>query len=262
MLQQKLTDRLLTNATVSTIAEKNFIAKLRSEAGVAYVTKMTQMLQDLDNSKAEMDKYKKLQHRGRPNGVELNVQVLGNSSWDIDKNKMEKLIIPPILQKCIDDFSGFYVKDRSMYKLDFAFGLVYKHNNLQGSITYALNDNANFFTTKKIEPTSSLIQYLILRFLENHEKLSIKQLTQLLGHSSEEIIAFEANHLIFHPGFNKTRDKKIGMILTDAEKDIAPESNVWLNKEFKPSNLKPSTLPMKMKRIVRIFYNLGNKPKC
>ena len=54
---------------------------------------------------------------------------------------------------------------------------------------------------------------MILCLLEEHGKLKIKQITQLLGHTSDDVIAFEANHLIFHPGFNKTRDKNIGFIL-------------------------------------------------
>lgn len=85
---------------------------------------MSAMLQDLDTSKVEMDKYKKEKHRGKPNGIELNVQILGNSTWDIDKSKLEKFTVPRIIQACMEDFSKFYIKDRSMYKLDFAFGLV------------------------------------------------------------------------------------------------------------------------------------------
>jgi hypothetical protein len=105
---------------------------------------------------------------------------------------------------------------------------------------------------KKIEPTSSLVQYLILLFLELHQKLTIKNLTQLIGHSSDEIIAFEATHLIFHPQFNKTRDRNLGLILSDVadKKEISSENYIWLNKGFKPTSLKPNTLPMKMKRIV------------
>jgi hypothetical protein len=37
---------------------------------------------------------------------------------------------------------------------------------------------------------------------------------------------------------------------TDYKKDLTPENFVWLNKGFKPSSLKPTTYPMKMKRTV------------
>ncbi len=88
------------------------------------MTKMTTMLGDLDSSKGDMDKFKKLNHRGRPNGVEMAVQILGNNAWDIDKSKVEKLELPLIFKKCIGDFSNFFTKDKNMYKLEFALGLV------------------------------------------------------------------------------------------------------------------------------------------
>jgi predicted MPP superfamily phosphohydrolase len=121
-----LTERLLSSASVDIIAEKEFIAKLKAEAGVAYVTKMTAMLQDLDTSKAEMDKYKRMTHKGRPAAIELTVQVLGSSSWEIDKSKLENINVPNAIKFCMNDFIKFYTDNRSMYKLDFAFGLVYK----------------------------------------------------------------------------------------------------------------------------------------
>jgi hypothetical protein len=121
----KLTDRLISNSTVSIVAEKNFIAKQKAEAGVAYVTKMSAMIQDLDNSKKELDKFRMgAQHRGKPFGIEMNVTILGNSSWDIDKSKTEKLMIPNIFDKLIEDYTSFYLRDRSMYRLNFVLGLV------------------------------------------------------------------------------------------------------------------------------------------
>jgi len=82
------------------------------------------MLQDLDTSKAEMEKYKRLNHRGRPNNIEMDVRILGACSWDIEKTKLEKIAYPKSIGVCIEDFKSFYTRDRSMYKLDFAFGLV------------------------------------------------------------------------------------------------------------------------------------------
>jgi len=240
----KLTDRLLSNATISIIAERNFVAKLKAEAGISFVTKMTAMLQDLENSKGEVEKYRARNHRGKPFGVEMIVQILGNSSWDIDKSKTEKIQgVPNVIYGCMTDFSDFYTKDRTMYKLEFAFGL--------GSINFKILDAAGF-TTKNIEPTTSLIQYLILTLLETHGTLTVKDVTSLLGYSSEEIIAYEANNLIFNPSINRTRDRNIGFITTNAEekKDIAPQHTITLNKNFKPTNLKPNTVPMKIKRII------------
>lgn len=94
------------------------------EQGIAYVSRMSSMLGDLESSKKDMEKYRQQSHRGKPNGIELNVQIL-NNCWDIDKNKLEKLTVSPFIQSCMDDFNSFYINDRSnMYKLDFVFGLV------------------------------------------------------------------------------------------------------------------------------------------
>ena len=71
-----------------------------------------------------MEIYRQQSHKGRPNGIELNVLIL-NNCWDIDKNKMEKLIyIPNSIKYCMEDFTQFYLKDRTMYKLEYVFGLV------------------------------------------------------------------------------------------------------------------------------------------
>jgi len=83
------------------IAEKNIIAKLKAEAGVAYVNKMTSMIQDLDSSKSEMDLFKQEKHKGSPGGIILSIQVLQNGAWDIDKSKFEKVEIPKFFNKML-----------------------------------------------------------------------------------------------------------------------------------------------------------------
>ena len=111
---------------MNAIAEETLIAKLKAEAGVAFVTKMTAMIQDLKNSKTEIDVFKSKGHRGRPfGGVEIVVQVLSNSSWEIDKIKFEKISsIPKVLGACMEEFNNFYTERRKMHRLDWVFGLV------------------------------------------------------------------------------------------------------------------------------------------
>jgi hypothetical protein len=60
---KKLSDRLINEKTQSIPAEKMLISKLKAEAGVTYVDKMTRMLQDLDTSKQENENYRNLKHR-------------------------------------------------------------------------------------------------------------------------------------------------------------------------------------------------------
>ncbi len=116
---------------------------------------------------------------------------------------------------------------------------------------------------KKLEPQSTLIQFLSLLQLEKHEKLKVKEICQLILHSNEDYVANEINYLIFHPSWNRTKDPKIGIILSDAEgtKSLTPENYVWLNKGFRPSNIRPSTLPIKVIRPVNFhvkFNYLGH----
>ena len=84
---------------------------------------MTSMLQDLDSSKTEMDLYRGSSSKGAPEGIPFNVQVLQNA-WDIEKSKFDKFLIPVILQKCLDNFNGFYIGRHKNHKLSWALGLV------------------------------------------------------------------------------------------------------------------------------------------
>jgi len=110
-----------------------------------------------------------------------------------------------------------------------------------------------FFTsTKVITPTSSLIQFLILLNLEKYERMSIQKLSEIIGHSQANYVANEANFLIYNPGFNPNKSGTVGLILTNAaeKKDLEPGDEIWLNKDFNPSNSKPTTVTTTMRRVV------------
>ena len=122
-----MSDRLITGTSISIIAEKNLISKFKAEAGVAFVTKMTSMIQDLETSRSEMDSFRLQSHKGRPvNGIDMNVMVLGNSNWDIDKVKFEKIFITPSMEKSVSIFNQFYTNKRGMHRLEWAYGMVRK----------------------------------------------------------------------------------------------------------------------------------------
>ena len=84
---------------------------------------MTSMLQDLDSSKLEMELYRKTKSKGTPLGISLNIQVLQNS-WDIDKRKFDRIIIPNFLQGCLNDFNSFYTERHKNHVLTWVYGLV------------------------------------------------------------------------------------------------------------------------------------------
>jgi len=110
-----------------------------------------------------------------------------------------------------------------------------------------------------MEPTSSLLQFIILLLLEQYEKLTISKISEILGHSNKDYIAFETNYLIYHPVFNKNKDSKAGVILSNApeKKDLNPDNEIWLNKDFNPNNNKPNTIPTmsRIKSTVKIIHN-------
>lgn len=108
-----------------------------------------------------------------------------------------------------------------------------------------------------MEPTSSFIQFLIISILEKYDKLTIKKISEILGHSNSEYIAFEANYLIYHPVFNKTKDPKVGLIISNApdKRDLKIDDEVWLNQDFNPSNNKPNTIPTILRLKTMVSWN-------
>lgn len=101
-----------------------------------------------------------------------------------------------------------------------------------------------FTTTKALAPISSLTQFLLMLILEKKERLTIQKITEILGHSQASYIANEANFLLYNPGFNPNKSGTAGFILTNApeKKDLEPEDEIWLNKDFNPNNAKPVTV--------------------
>lgn len=75
----------------------------------------------------------------------------------------------------------------------------------------------------------------------------------MVGHSQASYIANEANFLIYNPGFNPTKSLTAGLICTNApeKKDLEPENEIWLNKDFNPNNSKPITVPTMMRKGVK-----------
>lgn len=233
---KKLSDRLISGKTQSIIAEKSFITKLKAEAGVTYVSRMTSMIQDLDSSKAEMEVYKsKSDHKGNPNGIQLNVQILQHGAWEIDKNKFDKLDLPLFLNSIKDDFCNFYYGRHKNHKLSWAFGL----GNVE--IKYLQ-------LSKEYQSTSTLLQLLILLTLEKYNKKTIQEISEILGYNVN-ILVNEANGLIYNPLFNAKRLNTGGLILTETTDtiELKPETVITLNLNFVANSLKISTIPTNIK---------------
>ena len=57
------------------------IAKIKVECGHNIVSKIFNMMQDMELSVTLNANFKELSHRGIVDGVEINVKVLKNGSW-------------------------------------------------------------------------------------------------------------------------------------------------------------------------------------
>ena len=227
---KKLSDRLIQNKTLSIVAEKSFISKLKTEAGVTYVNKMTEMMKDLEKSKGEIDLYRNQRHRGKPNGIQFNVQVVSQSAWEVNKNKQEKIEIPPCLSVCMSDFNQFYITRNKNHKLLWCYGL--------GTL-----DLQYLYLPKKYLSVSTLCQYCLLLNLEKYGKLSFQKLSELLGYNVD-LLLNDASGLIFNPSYKRTRNPANGVIVGNFKDELKPETEVEINKNFVSNNLKFQTLPM------------------
>ena len=233
----KMSDRLIKNKTISTNYEKKLISKLKQEQGVNYVSKMTQMMNDLDKNKKEIDDYKSLPHRGMPNGIKFNVQVVSQSAWEINKKSMEKIEIPKFLSVCIDDFEKFYYRKHNGQKLMWCLGL----SKLE--IQYLCFKNKNI-------STSTLPQYLALLQLEKYNKLTLSKIAEILGCHINTILT-DISGLVYNPSFNPQGQKEKGLILgtfDDKNKEFKETDEIYFNNNFTYGRQKFQTLPLPLKK--------------
>lgn len=121
---KKLSERLIQNKTVSLVAEKNLVSKIRADQGVAFTNKMTNMFEDLEKSVTTVDNFRKGKHRGVINGINMNCQILQQGAWEIEQSKFLKLDLSNSLKKCIKEWEEFYKKNFQTHKLLWVFGIV------------------------------------------------------------------------------------------------------------------------------------------
>ena len=234
---KKLSNRLIKGSSVSINHEKKLILKLKQEAGVGYVSKMTQMMRDLDENKEEIDQYKTMGHRGMPNGFKFNIQIISDCAWEINKKDLIKIEIPKFLSICIKDFEQFYLKKHTLRKLYWCFGLS------KIDIQYLCFRNKNI-------STSTLPQFLMLLQLEKYGSLTLAKLAELLGCPINTILT-DIPGLVFNPSFNPQGQKEKGLILgnfDDTTKEFKETDEISFNKDFTFARQKFQTLPLVLKK--------------
>ena len=235
--EKKMSDRLIKGSSLSINAEKLFISKLKQENGVTYVSKMNEMINDLDKNKTEIEGYKMTKSKGVPNGIKFNVQIISQSAWDISNSNMEKIEITPLLESCRKDFQEFYLKRHQQAKLIWCLSL----SKLEIQFLYLKNKNISI---------STLPQYLALIYLENKQKLSLQKISELMGCNVQKVIN-DIRGLIFNKTFNPKGQIDKGVILANIDpdkKEFKPETEISINKNFSVVHQRFNTFPLPQKK--------------
>ena len=235
---KKMSDRLIKGVSLSTNTEKNFISKLKQESGVTYVSKMTEMMNDLEKNKNEIEQYKqKSASRGNPNGIKFNIQVISQSAWEISKKAMEKIELPKFLSSCMEDFEKFYLDRHNGQKLIWCLGL----SKIDIQYLYLKNKNIS---------VSTLPQLLTLLQLEKYENITINKVSELIGCSVNTILT-DIHGLVFNTSYNPKSQPEKGVIIgtfNAKTKEFKETDTININKNFTVTRQKFNTMPLAIKK--------------
>lgn len=106
--KKDLARRLLMGRSASQDAERNMLAKLRSECGSSFTHSMEQMFKDQDLAKDEMESYRQWCEAGLKERapLELHVMVLSAAAWPTYPDV--QLNLPDEVASQTERFDGFY----------------------------------------------------------------------------------------------------------------------------------------------------------
>ena len=237
LANKKLNDRLIQNTYFSLNAEKKLISKLKQESDTNSVKKMMMMIDYVEKNNKILEQYRLSPSKGAPNGIKFNVLAINlKQNWEVDIKYMEKIQLPKFLSSCIEDFEKFYLSKNSHKLLSWFLG----YSKLEIQFLYLKDKNISI---------STLIQYLILLYLEKRGALSIQKLSFLLGCQTSTILE-DINGLVFNPSYNPNGDIKKGVIIDSfngENKTFNEKDTISINKCFSVSLQKFSTLPVDLK---------------
>ena len=235
---KKLSERLLKKKSLSIQTEKGFITELKKEAGESFVTTMKAMIGELENNNKDKESYNSLGHKGSPNGIKLNVTVISQSAWEIDKKMMETIIIPNFLESCLKDYEKFYL---TKYKKEIKFIRCLGFSTIEIQYLYLTNRNVSI---------STLPQLLSLLLLEQNGELTLKKISEMLRCQSSTITN-DLLGLVYNPSFNPKGNADGGVIsgTFDPNNKIFKESDkIYINKNFKSVKSRFNTFPLSRKK--------------
>ena len=237
---KKLSDRLIKDTTLSKEREKIFISKLTQEKGVSATSKMTGMMEDLEENKKIEEQYKSFSKEQKyNNSINFKVKVVQQGTWMISQKQVKSYNLPKFLLNNVNSFEKFYenrYKDKR--KLLWCFDI----SRVEIQYLYLTNKNISI---------STLVQLLILLNLENNinEGLSIAKLADLIGTDTNEVIK-DIRGLAFNPSFNSKcePDKSLISGYDPVTKEFKVGDKIKLNSNPIIRNYKFNTLPLIVKK--------------
>jgi cullin 3 len=170
--KQHLAKRLLLGRSVSDDAERNMIAKLKTECGYQFTSKLEGMFTDMKLSNDTMEGFKAYLANladsglGTLNGIELNVYVLTTGSWPTQTPA--KCNLPNEIINCCEVFKKFYLSNHNGRRL------TWQTNMGTAEIKFMVGG-------KKYELIVNTYQMVVLLLFNDQNKLTLKEMSEATG---------------------------------------------------------------------------------
>jgi hypothetical protein len=176
----------------------------------------------------------------------MNIQVLDDSSWEIDKIKFDSFeFLNKKIAENLKIFGEFYVKRHNAHRIKWVFGVMTAEVQI-------LKLNKQYLLT------CNLIQLTILQLLEKKGPLSIKIISDYLSFDSKQTL-HEVQYLWASPNFNLKKQINLGLIIPENhqnEKDLTDSIVMKINTNFTHNNLRINSVPSAPPRVnINIIRN-------
>jgi len=158
--KQHLAKRLLLGRSVSDDAERNMIAKLKTECGYQFTSKLEGMFQDMKLSADTMDQFRN-NFAGGLNGIDMNVHVLTTGFWPTQA--VAKCNLPQEVLHCCEIFQKFYLGNHTGRRLTWQTNMGTAELKAQ-------------FSSKRHELSVSTYQMCILLLFNSTDQLTFKEI--------------------------------------------------------------------------------------
>ncbi|SCW00983.1 LAFE_0D02454g1_1 [Lachancea fermentati] len=222
LYKQQLSKRLLQRRSSLDI-EKEIIARMKEEVGIAYTSKMEGMFRDIIISQGYNVKF--VQQEKLP--FDYEVDVLTTTCWPFQNTSSpQDIVIPPKLERLRLDFENFYIKSHSGRTLKWAYHLGSMDIGFQFARTYHVL-------------SMPVYAAIIFMLFENYNELTMQEIRDLTHIPEQEL----SRQLISMAVAPKTRILK----KFPANKIIHASDKFCINESFTAPTLKVKVLTVMAK---------------